>query len=422
MAATDKRRAVLDEIIAFNHDRKPKRVRLKLQRMDESPFSFFRGTDHLFARAWSELRPPDVGPTALLCGDLHLENFGAYRSDNNTYLFDINDFDEALVGPVSLDLVRCAASILLAAEQWRLSPLQASGMALAYLEKYKQALTTKPQAHPVDFSAPREERGAVWELLGATVVGSQLSLLKEVTELSKGGTRRIVRNKVKRPSIRGSRTKEIEQAVKHYAKDKPDPGVYKVHDVSGRNIGLGSLGLRRYLVLIEGEGSPDGNRLLDIKDVRPSSLLACCPEIQQPDFGGNEALRVVEAQRTLQAEPTAGLDVIVIAGESFRMREMIPDDNRSSLDRLQKKPEKLREAVEVAGRLTGWSHLRGCRGDTAASLREWAGGPALDAMLAAAARCAERTRIEYDRFHLALTLPGALPKALRPQPKAHRAH
>jgi uncharacterized protein (DUF2252 family) len=421
MAATDDRRAVLDEVLAYNHDRKSNRVRLKLQRMDESPFSFFRGANHLFARAWSELRPPDVGPTALLCGDLHLENFGAYRSDTNTFLFDINDFDESLVGPVSLDLVRCAASILLAAEQWRLSPLQASGMALAYLEHYKQALTTKPHGHQVDPAAPREERGAIWELLGATAIGSQLSLLTHVTETSKGGLRQIIRNKVKRPPIHSSRAKQIRQAVDQYAKDKPERGAYKVHDVSGRIAGIGSLGLRRYLVLIEGAGSPDGNRLVDIKEVRPSSLLACCPEIKQPDFGGNEALRVVEAQRTLQAEPTAGLDVITIDGESFRMREMIPVENRSSLDRLQKKPEKLRDAVEVAGRLTGWSHLRGCRGDTAAALRDWAGGPALDAMLAAAARFAERTRIEYDKFHLALALPGSLPKALRPQREAHRA-
>jgi uncharacterized protein (DUF2252 family) len=110
MAINDRRNAILDEVLAFNRDRKPKRVRLKLQRMDEGPFPFFRGMDHLFAHAWPELKPPDVGPTTLLCGDLHLENFGAYRSDDGDYLFDINDFDEALVAPVGLDLVRCTAS------------------------------------------------------------------------------------------------------------------------------------------------------------------------------------------------------------------------------------------------------------------------------------------------------------------------
>ncbi|MBV8556324.1 MAG: DUF2252 family protein, partial [Planctomycetaceae bacterium] len=81
---------VVDEILRYNRDRKPRLVRLKLQRMDQDAFAFFRGTDHLFARAWPELRPPDVGPSILICGDLHLENFGAYRTDDGEFLYDIN--------------------------------------------------------------------------------------------------------------------------------------------------------------------------------------------------------------------------------------------------------------------------------------------------------------------------------------------
>lgn len=172
MAITDRRNAILDEVLAFNRDRKPKRVRLKLQRMDEGPFPFFRGTAHLFARAWPELKPPDVGPTALLCGDLHLENFGAYRGDDGDLLFDINDFDEALVAPVGLDLVRCTASILLAAEQWRLSPLQAAGMVLAFLDQYHSALTTAPRAHLIDSAAPSHGAGGGDALQGGSDDGA----------------------------------------------------------------------------------------------------------------------------------------------------------------------------------------------------------------------------------------------------------
>ena len=72
--------AVLEAILQFNRGRKRRLVRLKLRRMMGDPFTFFRGTNHLFAQAWPELRPPDVGPDILICGDLHLENFGAYRT------------------------------------------------------------------------------------------------------------------------------------------------------------------------------------------------------------------------------------------------------------------------------------------------------------------------------------------------------
>ena len=41
----------------------------------------------------------------------------------------------------------------------------------------------------------------------------------------------------------------------------------------GRRIaGTGSLGVGRFVVLVEGKGSPDGNYLLDIKEAKPSAM------------------------------------------------------------------------------------------------------------------------------------------------------
>src|SRR4051812_42337999 len=134
MGFTTQAESVLVSVLRFNEGRVPRAVRLKLKKMAADSFAFFRGADHLFAAAWPDLRPPDVGPEIPICGDLHLENFGAYRDDDGEYLFDINDFDEAVVAPCSLDLVRCATSILLAAELWGLSPLRATGMVLRYLD------------------------------------------------------------------------------------------------------------------------------------------------------------------------------------------------------------------------------------------------------------------------------------------------
>jgi len=133
----------------------------------------------------------------------------------------------------------------------------------------------------------------------------------------------------------------------------------------------------------------------------------------QPDTGGNEALRVVRAQRQLTAWPPVGLDVIDIDGQPFRMRELVPDENRSRLDLLQHDPAKLRSAVAVAGRLTGWSQVRGARlerEDRVGALTRWATGPALDSVLAAAVRYADRTMQEFQEFAQALKT-GRLGKA-----------
>jgi uncharacterized protein (DUF2252 family) len=85
--------SVVDEILEFNRDREPKQVRRKFRRMTKDPFAFFRGTDQWFATHWPRLAPPDVAPSVLICGDLHLENYGVYRTDEGYFLYDINDYD-----------------------------------------------------------------------------------------------------------------------------------------------------------------------------------------------------------------------------------------------------------------------------------------------------------------------------------------
>jgi uncharacterized protein (DUF2252 family) len=163
---------------------------------------------------------------------------------------------------------------------------------------------------------------------------------------------------------------------------------------------VGSLGLRRYCVLVKGQGSRDANWLLDVKEERTPALLPIAGQAQTR-VHGNEALRVVLAQRQLQAQPIAGLTVLEIGNSSYRMRELIPDENRSSLDRLHGNPHKMREAVGVAGRLAGWSQLRGCRvsgEDLSPELARWVSGPALDTVLAASMRYADQTERDYEEF------------------------
>ena len=174
-------------------------MRLKLKRMASDPFAFFRGSDHLFADAWPDLRPPDAGPEIPICGDLHLENFGAYRDDDGELLYDINDFDEAVVAPCSLDLIRCATSILLAAELWRLTPLEASGMVLTFLDKYRSTVTGAESTMRSTPAPRRLARGPIWEILGKCALADQGELLDQNTKEAKDGTRRIIRSRNEPP-------------------------------------------------------------------------------------------------------------------------------------------------------------------------------------------------------------------------------
>jgi uncharacterized protein (DUF2252 family) len=414
MSDTQAAAGVLETILQYNDDRKPRLVRLKLRRMLKDPFTFFRGAIHLFARDWSELCPPEVGPDILICGDLHLENFGAYRTAEGDFRYDINDFDESVVAPSSLDLVRCTTSIFLAAERWKLTPTDATTLALAYLNQYRRAIVDATGTGAVGEIAPRSGRGAIWELLGSTAHGIQESLLERNTKRKANG-KLTIRRTDKHPEVSRKRFAAIREALEAYGQTVKEPEIFRVLDVTGRISGVGSLGVRRYLALIEGEGAPDGHRLIDIKQVEPSALLGhiqpTAPE--QPDWGGDEAHRIVQAQTILQGHPAAGLDALHINERPYRIREMIPDENRSSLERFRKQPAKLREAVDTAGRLTAWSHLRGARLAVGSSpkedhwpeLAEWAAGAAIDAVLAAAARYAERTNHDYAEFRQEVRSP-----------------
>jgi uncharacterized protein (DUF2252 family) len=360
--------------------------------MAKDPFAFFRGTDHLFAAYWPRLRPPDVGPSILICGDVHLENFGAYRTDDGDFLYDINDFDEALVAPCSLDLVRCAASILLAAQLWKHTPVQAMRSLLAFLDRYRATAVRSARTGRTGALTVGTARGPVWSLLETPVHAAQVRFLDHFTERQADGTRRIKRRSGRFLAIGRKERERVREAVGRHG--------FEVLDVAFRIAGTGSLGLERYVVLVRGEGRSDQGRILDIKEERGPALLACADKEQRNDEA-SDARRVVQAQRQLQAKPTACLDVLSVDGREYRMRELIPEENRTGLDQLRGHPKRLRRAVAIAGRLAGSAHIRGCRleGDGRRSdLARWAAGPGLDAVIASAVRYAEMARQDHKTF------------------------
>jgi len=115
------------ELARWQLDRDQERMRRmavllsrKQSRMSVSPFAFLRGSAPLFYRVLANAPRLARGPDedGMLCGDLHLENFGVYRPDRpsrvgDRVVFDLNDVDETFIGPLHLDLLRVLTSTLL---------------------------------------------------------------------------------------------------------------------------------------------------------------------------------------------------------------------------------------------------------------------------------------------------------------------
>ena len=95
-------------------------LRLKHERMRESPFVFLRATFYRWLQLWPKLCRAEAGAHAVLSvGDVHTENFGTWRDAEGRLVWGINDVDEACVLPYTNDLVRLAASVLFAIrERW----------------------------------------------------------------------------------------------------------------------------------------------------------------------------------------------------------------------------------------------------------------------------------------------------------------
>jgi hypothetical protein len=115
-------------------------LRLKHQRMAESPFPFFRATFYRWMQVWPEVCPDLVrAPQLLAVGDLHVENFGTWRDIEGRLVWGVNDFDEATVLPYTVDLVRLATSALLACDEGNLA-LKAKDACAAILDGYRQSM------------------------------------------------------------------------------------------------------------------------------------------------------------------------------------------------------------------------------------------------------------------------------------------
>ena len=99
-------------LAAQETDRVQALLPLRHSRMSVSPFTFYRGSAAVMACDLAAR--PNSGLITQLCGDAHLSNFGMFAAPDRSIIFDINDFDETNPGPFEWDVLRLAASFVLA--------------------------------------------------------------------------------------------------------------------------------------------------------------------------------------------------------------------------------------------------------------------------------------------------------------------
>ena len=317
-----------------NATREPDLVPVRHGRMMVSPFTFYRGAAKIMASDLADT--PTAGLDVQLCGDAHLSNFGVFASPERELVFDLNDFDETLPGPFEYDVKRMAASFTIAARNNGFTKAQGQTATSMSVRAYREAMAQFAEMRTLDiWYAKMSEQ----ELLGAldAAAGSQKGADKKAATaahknarknakkahtrdslqaLSKlaehvGGRYRIVSQPPvvvplrELPAIHGYSVEELERMVhsqfREYRATLQDERRellerFEVVDMARKVVGVGSVGTRAFIVLLQGRDQDDP-LFLQVKEATKSVLEDRLPKSQYEQPGE----RVVQGQRRMQA-------------------------------------------------------------------------------------------------------------------------
>ncbi len=333
-AASDRPDAVA-LLEAQNLTREPDLVPVRHGRMLASPFTFYRGAAKIMAT--DLMATPTAGLNVQLCGDAHLSNFGGFASPERTLLFDLNDFDETLPGPFEYDVKRMAASFTIAARNNGFSAADTTAATLASVRAYREAMAqfaemgnmeiwyarlteqevmdairTMTKAARTQESASEAKRGA--QRAAKTVekahTRDSLQALSKLAEVVDGRYRIVSQPPVVIPA------RDLE-AMYDYSADQLQHFVhqqfrayratlqedrrhllerFEIVDMARKVVGVGSVGTRAFIVLLQGRDEQDP-LFLQVKEATASVLEDHLPKSRFKEPGE----RVVQGQRLMQA-------------------------------------------------------------------------------------------------------------------------
>lgn len=309
----DRQRQVVEHLQDWNAGRDPIRLDMKYQAMAASLAAFVRGTCSLFyLRARTRALPHS--PVLSICGDVHVGNFGVYRSDDGRLRFDLNDFDEAAAAPVLHDVVRLQVAFLTMTADAEAGAAMAALAIEAYIKTLRSdqhaALNADAPEPPIPGlflrATRRDEKRDGW--------------LDERTVRAPHGERRFRLDRIKTLPCSAGERRALFRAAIDLGRSFGAERIFEPIDAARRISGLGSLGLPRFLLMLRGDAA--GVRLLDVKAGRPSALASGLGLEQATGSQSDQAARIVEVQSTILERPSSPLAAISLLGDRFIVREL----------------------------------------------------------------------------------------------------
>jgi uncharacterized protein (DUF2252 family) len=316
-----------------NRAREPDLVPVRHGRMLVSPFTFYRGAAKIMAADLKDT--PTAGLQVQLCGDAHLSNFGLFASPERRLLFGLNDFDETLRGPFEYDVKRMAASFTIAARHNGFTKADTRAATLASVTAYREAMAGFAQMGTLDIwyahlseeellkavrsaavkaskSKKEAKRGEkrVQKITGKARTRDSLQALSKLGEVVDGKYRIVSQPPIVVPArdleaTYGLSAAEVEhvlheqfRAYRATLRDDQRQLLqrFELVDVARKVVGVGSVGTRAFIGLLQGRDQQDP-LFLQVKEATASVLEGPLPKSRYRQHGE----RVVYGQRMMQA-------------------------------------------------------------------------------------------------------------------------
>jgi hypothetical protein len=260
----------------------------KHMRMADNPFEFMRATFYRWMQLWFDKHSDlATAPVVLAVGDLHTQNFGTWRDIEARFVWGINDFDEAYPLAYTTDLVRLATSASIAITEGSGS-IDMKDVSTAVLTGYRDSLRRRGEPFVL-----AEHNSHLRDLL--------LDNLKE--------PERFWEKLKELPTLDEPLPEEAKLAINAL------PTPRQRYRVSHRTAGLGSLGRRRYLALMNLSGSAVAR---EAKELTASS---CLWALENQQGGGSSLIHYSEILRNAVRCP----DPFLCVRDRWAVRRLSPD-------------------------------------------------------------------------------------------------
>lgn len=340
--------------------------RRKFRKMAASPFAFYRGSACLFyADMTGEFASSDFlnerTSRVWIHGDLHAENFGTYMNGSGRLVFNVNDFDEAYVGPFSWDLKRLAASVALIGYAKALSDQVITDLvtrfAMAYLTELRAIVPGGDET--IGSITLDNASGVLLRVLQEARLNTRVDLLARETTL----------DNYERQFADGDGVFKVDEATREAVLDAferyldtlppgtPRAVAAEVKDVVLRKgVGIGSAGLPSYNLLLEGRTEAlENDVVIYMKQAQVPAVARHIDDENVRCYFKHQGHRTVESQRALQAHADQWLGYTELSGIGQVVAEVSP--YAADLDWADvNEPEELSGVIGDLGRAVARMH------------------------------------------------------------------